>query len=93
MPIRRRLLWSSCGSGALGGSDDLYRATIFRMAADADASEAARSLAQLRWSPEGRMRAAVNTVAANPELLDETQRAALEAAITPPPGGEGRDQG
>ena len=34
------------------------------------------------------MRAAVNTVAAYPELLDYIQRATLEAAITEPPGGE-----
>ena len=34
------------------------------------------------------MRAAVNTVAANPELLDDIQRATLGAAITEPAGGE-----
>jgi hypothetical protein len=60
--------------------------------ADANASEAARALNAARWSPEGRMRAAVNTVAANPELLNETQRTALEAAITQPPGGDGDGQ-
>ena len=63
------------------------------MDADADPREAARALNAARWSPEGRMRAAVNMVAANPGLLDESQRTALEAAITQPPGGDGDDQG
>jgi hypothetical protein len=58
------------------------------MAADADASEAARSLAALRWSPEARLRAAVDTVVTRSADLDDSQRAAIEAAITAP-GGDG----
>jgi hypothetical protein len=52
------------------------------MDADADPGEAARALNAARWSPEGRVKAGVAAVAAHPELLDEAQRAALEAAIT-----------
>jgi hypothetical protein len=47
-----------------------------------DASEAARQLAQLRWSPEARLRHAVETVIERRSQLDDSQRAAIEAAIT-----------
>jgi hypothetical protein len=52
------------------------------MSADADAaSEAARSLASARWTPEARLRAAVATVITRSADLDDSQRAAIEAAI------------
>jgi hypothetical protein len=55
-----------------------------------EAAEAARRLAQMRWTPEARLRAAVDTVVTRSADLDDTQRAALEAAITEAPGrGEG----
>jgi hypothetical protein len=47
-----------------------------------DASEAARRLAELRWSPEARLRHAVETVIERSSQLDDSQRAAIEAAIT-----------
>jgi hypothetical protein len=47
-----------------------------------EASEAARTLAQLRWTPEARLRSAVDTVVTRSADLDATQRAAIEAAIT-----------
>jgi hypothetical protein len=40
----------------------------------------------LRWSPEGRIRAAVAAVAAHPELLDESQRSVLRAVADGPDG-------
>jgi hypothetical protein len=56
-----------------------------------EASEAARLLAQARWTPEARLKAAVDTVVTRSADLDASQRAALGAAITAP-GGESRDQ-
>ncbi len=50
-----------------------------------EAREAARRLAQLRWAPEARLRAAVDTVVTRSADLDATQRAALGAAITAGP--------
>jgi len=55
-----------------------------------DASEAARSLAARRWDPETRLRAAVATVVERRADLDDSQRAALGAAITT--GGEDSDE-
>jgi hypothetical protein len=52
-----------------------------------EASEAARALAQRRWTPEARLKAAVDTVTKRSADLDAAQRAQLEAAIT----GEARD--
>lgn len=46
-----------------------------------EASEAARRLAAARWTPEARLRAAVDTVITRSADLDSDQRAALEAAI------------
>jgi len=51
------------------------------MAAHADASEAGRSLAARRWAPEARLAAAVDTVIQRSADLDDTQRAAIGAAI------------
>ena len=47
-----------------------------------ETAEAARRLAQLRWSPEARLRSAVRYTAANADDLDAAQKATLEAAIT-----------
>ena len=59
------------------------------MATDADAlSEAARALAAVRWSPEMRLRAAVATVAEHAADLDDSQRAALGAALEAEGGDE-----
>jgi hypothetical protein len=52
-------------------------------------SEIGRALAAVRWSPEGRLRAAVDTVAELAAVLDDAQRARLEAAIGGDPGGDG----
>jgi hypothetical protein len=52
------------------------------MAADTHASELGRALAAQRWAPETRLRVAVETVVERSAELDETQRAAIEAAIT-----------
>jgi hypothetical protein len=46
-------------------------------------------MAALRWSPEVRLRSAVNTVAELSGGLDDAQRAILEVAITT--GGEDDD--
>lgn len=51
------------------------------MAAHADASEAARALAAIRWAPETRLRAAVEVVIERSADLDDAQRAAIGAAI------------
>jgi hypothetical protein len=50
--------------------------------ADRDYSELGRALAERRWAPETRLRTAVDEVCRRSADLDETQRAALEAAIT-----------
>jgi hypothetical protein len=47
-----------------------------------EASEAARQLAAARWTPEARLRAAVDTVVTRSADLDDAQRAAIEAAIS-----------
>jgi hypothetical protein len=52
------------------------------MAAHADASEVGRALAAIRWDPETRLRAAVDTVIERSADLDAAQRAAIEAAIS-----------
>jgi hypothetical protein len=49
--------------------------------AHADASEIGRALAELRWSPQARLRTAVDTVAERIADLDDAQRARLEAAL------------
>lgn len=51
------------------------------MDAYADASEIGRALARSRWSPEVRLRTAVDTVAERIADLDDAQRARLEAAL------------
>jgi hypothetical protein len=53
-----------------------------------EASEAARQLAAARWTPEARLKAAVDTVVRRSADLDDRQRAQLEAAI----GEEARDE-
>lgn len=60
------------------------------MAADADASAAARALALKRWDPETRLRSAVGLVIEHVADLDAAQRAAIGAAITT--GGEDTDE-
>lgn len=52
------------------------------MEAHADASAAARALAEKRWAPETRLRDAVETVVTRSADLDAAQRAAIGAAIT-----------
>jgi hypothetical protein len=56
--------------------------------ADTDPSEIGRSLAAVRWSPEGRLRAAVDTVVERSADLDDAQRAAIIGAAI---GGDPRD--
>ena len=52
------------------------------MAADTHAaSELGRALAAQRWAPETRLRVAVETVVERSAELDDTQRAAIGAAI------------
>jgi hypothetical protein len=52
------------------------------MDAHADKSEIGRALASVRWSPEVRLRSAVDYAAEHAAELDDAQRAMLEAAIT-----------
>jgi hypothetical protein len=52
------------------------------MDTDAERSEAGRALNAVRWSPEVRLRSAVDYAAAHAAELDDVQRAMLEAAIT-----------
>jgi hypothetical protein len=49
--------------------------------AHADAVEVGRALALQRWSPEVRLRTAVDTVAERAANLDDAQRAKLELAL------------
>jgi hypothetical protein len=56
-----------------------------------DASEAARTAARARWTPSPVVARSVQVVVERVEELDDSQRAALEAAITAP-GGESRGQ-
>jgi hypothetical protein len=49
--------------------------------AHADTSEIGRALAAVRWSPETRLRAAVDTVVERSADLNDAQRAAIGAAI------------
>jgi hypothetical protein len=49
--------------------------------AHADAAEVGRALAAARWSPEARLRTAVDTIAERIADLDDAQRAKLEAAL------------
>jgi hypothetical protein len=49
--------------------------------ARADAAELGRALAAVRWSPEVRLRTAVDTLVELRDGLDDGQRARLEAAL------------
>jgi hypothetical protein len=51
-----------------------------------DRSSAARDLARVRWSPSPVVARAVQTVITRAGELDDTQRAAIEAAIEEAPG-------
>ena len=48
----------------------------------ADAGNLGRALAAVRWSPEVRLRVAVDTVVRRSADLDPDQRAAIEAAVS-----------
>jgi hypothetical protein len=52
------------------------------------ASEIGRALAERRWSPEVRLRSAVDTIAEYRAGLDDAQRAILGAAISEEADGE-----
>jgi hypothetical protein len=54
----------------------------------ADSSEIGRSLASVRWSPQVRLRSAVDYAAEHAGEMDAAQRAKLEAAITTEAGNE-----
>jgi hypothetical protein len=45
-----------------------------------EASQAARTLAQMRWTPAARLKAAVDTVISRSADLDDSQRAELRQA-------------
>jgi hypothetical protein len=56
--------------------------TIDVMDTHADPSEIGRALADRRWSPEVRLRSAVDYAAEHAAEMDDAQRAMLGAAIT-----------
>jgi hypothetical protein len=60
-----------------------------RMREADEASERGRALAQLRWTPEARLRSAVQTVVENADQPDEAQRGQLREIA----GGQKRDDG
>jgi hypothetical protein len=54
-----------------------------------EASQAGRTLAEMRWTPEARLKAAVDTVLERSADLDDSQRGALLEAARGR-GGDGR---